>query len=63
MAMAAVLALAFATPARADDAPAAPVAGTPAPVLLGKNRDNDDVDRSAYRGKVVIVTFWASWCG
>ena len=42
---------------------AAPAIGAAAPVLLGKDGKNDVVDLSAYRGKVVIVTFWASWCG
>lgn len=41
----------------------APASGEMAPTLLGKDARNKDVDLSAYRGKVVIVTFWASWCG
>lgn len=40
-----------------------PQDGQPAPTLLGKDRDGESVDLAAHRGKVVIVTFWASWCG
>lgn len=37
--------------------------GDVAPALLGKDRGGDTVDLAQHRGKVVIVTFWASWCG
>lgn len=40
-----------------------PVIGDPAPTVLGKGRDGKIVDLAGHRGKVVIVTFWASWCG
>ncbi len=43
--------------------PPSPATGTvPAPDL-GVDRHGNPVDLSKLRGKVVIVTFWASWCG
>jgi len=37
--------------------------GSVPPDSLGKSTKNDDITVSQYRGKVVVVTFWASWCG
>lgn len=31
--------------------------------FIGKGSDGSDIKISDYRGKVVIVSFWASWCG
>lgn len=31
--------------------------------LPGKDRAGDLVDLVQHRGKIVVVTFWASWCG
>lgn len=48
----------------ASAAPAGPAIGDAPPVaLLGKDRAGQVVDLGQLRGKVVVVTFWASWCG
>ncbi len=40
----------------------APVSGDMAPDYLGKTLDDKEVAVSHYRGKVVVVSFWATWC-
>lgn len=50
-------------PAWADDLPPQPKVGDFPPPMLGKKHGGDAIDLEQYRGKVVIVTFWASWCG
>jgi thiol-disulfide isomerase/thioredoxin len=34
----------------------------PAPAIRGETLDGDPLDLSSYRGKVVVLNFWASWC-
>lgn len=47
----------------ATGAPPADVAiGTPAPDVTFKDLDGKDVSLASYRGKVVLVNFWATWC-
>lgn len=41
---------------------AAPAIGSIAPDLLGDDADGRPVHLSGYRGRVVVMTFWASWC-
>jgi len=36
---------------------------TPAPQLSGPTLDGDDLDVAGLRGDVVVINFWASWCG
>lgn len=40
-----------------------PIVGEQPPDALGRDLDGIEQTVSMYRGKVVIVTFWASWCG
>ncbi|MGY0634710.1 TlpA family protein disulfide reductase [Luteimonas sp. A478] len=42
---------------------AAPEVGTVPPDYLGKTPGGEEVRISERRGKVVLVSFWASWCG
>jgi len=53
LALAAVL-LAMAPPARADG---------PAPDFTLQSREGVSVSLSELRGEVVLINFWASWCG
>jgi cytochrome c-type biogenesis protein len=36
--------------------------GTPTPELTLKDLDGRDVSLSDYKGKVILVNFWATWC-
>jgi len=42
--------------------PAAMKAGGPAPELSVKDLDDKSVTLADYKGKVVLVNFWATWC-
>lgn len=37
--------------------------GKPAPLIDGVDLDGKPLSLSAYRGRVVVLVFWASWCG
>jgi thiol-disulfide isomerase/thioredoxin len=40
----------------------APAAGEAAPLFLGYGMDGKKVSLDAYAGKVVVISFWATWC-
>ena len=58
---AAALAFLLAPAARGADA-SAPKIGGPAPGLGMVDLDGKSLDLASYRGKVVVVDFWATWC-
>jgi RNA polymerase sigma factor (sigma-70 family) len=37
--------------------------GKPAPEIVGTDIDGQPFKLSDYRGKVILLTFWAGWCG
>jgi cytochrome c biogenesis protein CcmG/thiol:disulfide interchange protein DsbE len=39
-----------------------PLIGRPAPDVVLQSMDGDQVSLAAYRGRPVLVNFWASWC-
>jgi peroxiredoxin/outer membrane lipoprotein-sorting protein len=51
---------AFTTPESVSEGAA--MIGTEAPDFTLKDVDGQSVDLKSYRGKVVLVDFWASWC-
>jgi cytochrome oxidase Cu insertion factor (SCO1/SenC/PrrC family) len=40
---------------------ALPAVGKPAPEITGSDQDGNSLKLSDYRGKVVLLDFWASW--
>lgn len=40
-----------------------PAVGKPAPQLMLRTLDGQTIDTATLRGKVVILSFWATWCG
>lgn len=37
--------------------------GNPAPEIAGKDQNDQDVSLSGLKGNVVLLDFWATWCG
>jgi thiol-disulfide isomerase/thioredoxin len=48
--------------AAASFVPAAPVPAKPAPAWKLKDVDGKTVSSDQFKGKVVVVDFWATWC-
>ncbi len=48
----------------ANDAPAVkrPGKGDTPPAALGRTRGGDEIETAQFAGRVMVVTFWASWC-
>jgi thiol-disulfide isomerase/thioredoxin len=38
-------------------------AGKPAPPFAGKTPEGKDIQLADYSGKLVLLNFWATWCG
>jgi len=55
---ASVMAVASGLPAMA----AAPKVGAPAPALVARTLDGQEIDLARLQGKVVVVNVWATWC-
>ena len=53
---------AFSNFATAQDLKALPV-GSPFPDFSEKDVDGKPISVGAYKGKIVLVDFWATWCG
>jgi thiol-disulfide isomerase/thioredoxin len=49
--------------AAAAKAKAGAVVGEPAPQPLGLGPDGEPLTVAQYQGKLLVVSFWASWCG
>ena len=43
--------------------PVVAATGGPAPPFSLASRDGKDVSLTQYQGQVVMINFWASWCG
>lgn len=56
------LALALAGPLGCKQADTTQGAGKPAPSFTTKSLDGDEVSLADYRGQVVLLNVWATWC-
>ena len=63
MTLRALVALCLAALSAADIAGAAGLEGSPAPDFVLKSVQGKNIRLSEYRGEIVMLAFWASWCG
>ena len=61
--LAALLAAILTLPLAAQDEPKMLAAGATAPDFVSVTRDGKEVRLADYAGKVVVLDFWATWCG
>ena len=61
--MLAAAAIVAAGAAFADDGVFKPWNGGPTPALVTRNLDGAKVDLKDLQGRVVVLNFWATWCG
>jgi len=40
-----------------------PEIGVPAPIFKLKNLDGQEISLDQFKGKIVLLDFWATWCG
>jgi len=57
------IAVSLLTVASAGPALAAPEPGDTAPDFAGRTYSGQSISVAAYAGRVVVLSFWASWCG
>jgi peroxiredoxin len=62
-AVAVLLPVLIAAPLAAQDEPPTLAAGQKAPDFVSVTRDGKEVRLADYAGKVVVLDFWATWCG
>jgi len=58
-----VLSLIAAAACAAADVPAGPNIGSPAPAYAATTLAGDTVSLESLKGEVVLLNFWATWCG
>lgn len=58
-----VLLLAGSAGAEDKSAVKRPGKGDTPPPVLGMTRGGDEIETTQFTGRVMVVTFWASWCG
>ena len=58
-----IVSLAFLSPEKTVDATVGTKVGNLAPELTYKSPEGKEISLSSLKGQVVLIDFWASWCG